>query len=332
MQQGISVVIPNYNGTALLSQTLPTVFRALETHPAPSEVIVADDCSTDDSLSFLQQHYPSVRIVSNARNSGFSVTANLGIRSARLPLVLLLNSDVKLEPGYFNTLCRYFEKNDTFGVMGRIIGWEDELIQDGAKWPSFHSAKIKTSLNYLLQDEAAMRDGLYTMYLSGANALLHRDRFLEIGGFNEMFSPFYVEDYELSLRAWRLGWRCYYEHAAVCRHRTSTTIRSKSRKSYIKMISNRNKWYVHAIHLDGARRWLWAIQMLPEVLVQTVLLKTWYPRAFVLFLKGWGGVRRSRRRLRALGGEKLRSVSEVASFIQASVRNKKIRFFRGPVS
>jgi GT2 family glycosyltransferase len=330
MQKGISVVIPNYNGTQLFPQTLPTVFHALQNISLPFEVVVADDCSTDDSVAYLTRHYPQIRIVRNQQNSGFSITANHGIGAARYDLVLLLNSDVKLEAGYFHRQFRYFDTPDTFGVMGRIIGWEDEIIQDGAKYPSFHSAKIKTSKNYLLCDEEEMKKGLYTMYLSGANALLDRQKFIQIGGFNVLFSPFYVEDFELSLRAWRLGWKCYYEHDAICRHKTSTTIRSKSRRWYIKMISNRNKMFLHAIHLGIFRRILWLAQLVPEVLVQSLLLsKTYYLKAFSLFLKSGKGIRASRTQLQKSAGErKLLSVKQVAHFIQSSVKGRKPRFFQ----
>jgi len=328
MQPGISVVIPNYNGAALLPQTLPTVFAALDRSGRPYEVIVSDDASTDDSLEYIATGFPTVEILVAQKNGGFSVTANRGIRAARFDLVLLLNSDVKLTPDYFLHLLPYFSKENVFGVMGRIIGWGDDKIQDGAKYPSFHSAKIKTSVNYLLEDEAAMEEGLYTMYLSGANALVDRRKLLELGGFNELFSPFYVEDYELSLRAWRLGWRCYYEHRAVCRHQTSTTIRSNSRKAFIRLISNRNKWFLHAIHLGAGRRLLWFIQLLPEVFFQSLLLKDYYLRAFLLFIKSYGRVRRSRHDFQQLAGnKKLLSVQEVARFIQASIKGRAVKFF-----
>ena len=328
MLQGLSVVIPNYNGIALFPHTLPSVFSALDHTGLPYEVIVVDDCSTDDSIAWLRANYPVIRLLKNERNSGFSVTANKGIRAASHDKVLLLNSDVKLERSYFEHLQSYFDDPLVFGVMGRIIGWDDDIIQDGAKFPSFHKAKIKTNLNYLLCNEAEMEGGLLSMYVSGANALLDRQKFLHAGGFNELFSPFYVEDYELSLRAWRLGWKCMYEHRAVCRHRTSTSIQAKSRKNFIRTISLRNKWYLHSIHLEGRRRMLWWIQLVPEILVQLLLFKTFYFKALVLFVKTYGGVRKSRAALKQLAGKKeLLCIDLVASAVRDSIKGKKARYF-----
>jgi len=328
MQQGISVVIPNYNGIRLLPEVLPTVFAALENSGLLSEVIVVDDCSTDNSIQFLEKNYSSVKVLVNERNSGFSISSNKGIRAAQNNLVLLLNSDVKLEPDYFRYLLPYFDDPEIFGVMGRIVGWNDDTIQDGAKYPSFHHAKIKTSGNYILENRAEMCGGLLTIYLSGANALIDRKKFLYLGGFNEMFSPFYVEDYELSLRAWRIGYKCMYEYSAVCRHQVSTTITTGNRKSFIRMIYNRNKWFLHAIHLSRLRRITWMIQLLPEIFFQSLMLKGYYLKSFLLFVKAHKQIKRSRIQFERLADNRIRSVDEVVKTILGSLKNKKLIFFR----
>lgn len=324
--EGISVVIPNYNGEQLFPETLPTVFAALDNTHLDYEVIIADDCSTDNSIVMLQRNFPSVKIISTDKNSGFSVTSNTGIKTARYDLVLLLNNDVKLEPDYFVHQLSYFNRDDTFGVMGRIIGWDNDLVQDGAKYPSFHNVKIKTSVNYLLENEEEMKSGLYSMYLSGANAFLDRNKFLQLGGFNELFSPFYVEDYELSLRAWRCGWRCYYEYQSVCHHRVSVSIQTKNKKHFIRKIYNRNKMFLHAIHLNRYDRALWIVQLILEVLIQSLLFKTYYLKAFIAFIKQYGEVRSSRKKLHARPGSLL-TVKQVSSLVRSSLKRKRLKFF-----
>jgi GT2 family glycosyltransferase len=328
MKKGLSIVIPNYNGVQLFIHTLPTVFKALEQVSIPSEVIIADDCSTDSSLIYLQKEYPQIKVILNATNSGFSVTANNGINAAAYSYVLLLNSDVKLEPDYFLNLFSYFEDPTTFGVVGRIVGWEDAIIQDGAKYPSFHGVKIKTSGNYLLENEAAMQFGLFSMYLSGACALLDKEKFQKCGGFNELFSPFYVEDYELSLRAWRLGWKCYYDHRAVCRHKVSTSIKSKNKKKYVETIYNRNKMFLHAIHLSPQKRLVWFLQLGAETLARFFTLRWSYLRSLYLFISSYKKVRDYRIKLQRLNGNvSLLSIDQVSAFILNSIQGKKIRRF-----
>jgi GT2 family glycosyltransferase len=290
---GISVVIPNYNGIGLFEHTLPTVVATLATINLPSEIIVADDCSTDDSVNYLHTHYPSVKVIAQKINAGFSVTSNAGIKAAIYSHVLLLNSDVKLTPGYFTDQLKYFAAPDTFGVMGRIEGWKDTIIQDGAKYPSFHGVKIKTTGNYLLKDKELMKDGLYTMYLSGANMLVDKEKFLAIGGFNELFAPFYSEDYELSVRAWRLGYTCYFNYNSLCLHKTSATIKTHRQKNKVKAIYYRNKFYVHALHLQGIKKIVWYIQWLPETVLQ-ILIGRWYLwQSLKMFLANRSGIKNS---------------------------------------
>lgn len=325
MQKGISVVIPNYNGQQLFPETLPAVFAALKKTTLPCEIIVADDCSTDNSVTYLQTYFPEIKIISTEKNSGFSVTSNKGIRASQFDWVLLLNNDVKPEPDYFLPQLKYFEKDDTFGVMGKIVGWNNDTIQDGAKYPSFHGVKIKTAGNYLLENEDEMKNGLYSMYLSGANALISKRIFLEIGGFDEIFSPFYVEDYELSLRAWRLGYKCYYEHNAVCRHKTSVSIRSKSSKYEIEKIYNRNKMYLHGIHLPAPKRYVYYVQLFFEMVSRIITGRFAFLQSIFLFVKNYQQVRNSRKRFYQRGTNKrLLSVKNVADNILSSLENKRI--------
>jgi GT2 family glycosyltransferase len=325
MIEGISVVVPNYNGVSLLPQVLPPAIAALRNTGLPYEIIVVDDCSWDNSVRLVREKFPEVKLLVNGRNSGFSITANTGIKQAGFSWVLLLNSDVKLEPDYFGSLLKYTQRSGVFGVMGRIVGWNDDIIQDGAKYPFFHGGKIKTSGNYLLEDKEKMRDGVYSMYVSGANAFLNRDIFLKIGGFNELFSPYYAEDTEVSFRAWRLGYTCYYDYYAVCRHKTSSTILNARKKRHVDIVYNRNKMFLHAIHLGPAARCLWLIQLVPEVLIKSLLLRWDYAQSFFLFLKNYPAVRKSRRVIRQLAGEKpLLSVRDFFRFILNSIKDQKI--------
>jgi GT2 family glycosyltransferase len=131
----ISVVIPNYNGKTLLEQNLPHVIEALQKSGMEYEIIISDDASTDNSVAFVKQNYPFIYLITSQSNQGFSVTINKGIMASTCDLVFALNSDVQVSPEYFQSQLKYFEAKDTFGVMGRIIGMDNDTIQDGAKYP-----------------------------------------------------------------------------------------------------------------------------------------------------------------------------------------------------
>jgi GT2 family glycosyltransferase len=324
---GISVVIPNYNGRYLLEQILPPLLVALKDSQLPHEIIVSDDRSTDESVAYLQTSFPTIRVLINERNLGFGPTINKGIFVAQHTHLLLLNSDVKLTPGYFSGLLVYFDKDDTFGVMSQITGWDNDTIQDGRKYPSFHGMKIKTSGNYIPVGEGN-HPWLYSMYLSGANAFVDRQKMVQLGGFDELFAPFYVEDYELSIRAWRFGWKCYYDHDTICRHKESVTIKTKARKHYVNKIYYRNKMYLHALHLPPNLLALWHLQLLLECLLNVLLLRFYFVRAIFQYLRHLPAVyarRKAFNNLALRSGKKLLSLSQVTKLVLANISGVETR-------
>jgi GT2 family glycosyltransferase len=235
----------------------------------------------------------------------------------------LLNSDVKLTLGYFDQLFEYFERADTFGVMGRIIDMDGDNIQDTARMARFNGFKIKTGFYYTLNPA----DKNYSVYLSGANALIDREKLQELGGFNELFSPFYGEDLELSLRAWRAGWKCYYEHRAVCRHKASASTKTYKTPQWVKSIYYRNRFFVHALHLDRVHVLLWFLQItLIDLIPKLLVGNFWIWKSYTDLLKNFSQIKSSRDQIKKLmlkKGSKM-SIFDLAKLIKRSLDNKDI--------
>lgn len=294
----ISIVIPNYNGRQLLATYLPFTVAAIENAGVNYEIIIVDDASTDESVAFIKAEYPQIKVLINEQNSGFSYTCNQGIAAAQYELILLLNSDVKLLPDYFEHQFRYFEADDTFGVMGRIIDMDGDHIQDAARMPRLNGLKLKTDYFYYTNNDA---DRPYTFYLSGANALIDAAKLKDIGGFYELFSPFYCEDMELSLRAWELGWKCYYEHNAVCRHQISATTKGLKKPKWIKTTYYRNRFYMHALHLNGLALLGWYIQItLIDLLPKLLAGQLWIWNSYIQLFKNNNLIKQYKGRLTTL--------------------------------
>lgn len=297
-KKSVSIIIPNYNGRMLLERYLPNTLAAIRHSGADYEIIVVDDCSEDDSVSYLQEHYPGVHVHVNNENRGFSFTCNQGLRIASKDLVLLLNSDVQLTHDYFDKQWKYFNHPDTFGVMGRIMNVKRNKIEDAARYLSFSGCKIKANRFFYSTNTYGYTT---TAYLSGANALIDRLKLQQIGGFNEIFSPFYSEDFELSLRAWRLGWKCYYEHASICYHQISASTNNYKTPNWVKYIYYRNKFLVHAIHLDGPLLWIWHLQILfVDFLPKLLQGKTWIIRSYIAYFKHTKEIKRAKKEMNSL--------------------------------
>jgi GT2 family glycosyltransferase len=297
-RKSISVVIPNYNGSKLLEQNLPSVYEALNNAKTDFEIIITDDCSTDSSVAFIRQNFPLVRLVVNDKNQGFSASCNRGIEIAEKDLVLLLNTDIELNKDFFESQFKYFELPDTFGVMSKIIGAKNGETQDTARFLKYSGFKIKANNFYHLENEDFLTP---TAYLSGANALIDTKKLKDIGGFDEIFSPFYCEDFELGLRAWRLGWKCYYDPKSYCIHDHSSTTKNYRTRNWVKAVFFRNRLFVHVIHLSSIRLVFWFLQIaFIDMLFMWIALKFYYYKSFGMFMNNLKPALQSRKKMMEL--------------------------------
>lgn len=328
VKKSVSIVIPNYNGKHLLMEYLPYAIAAAENAGTFYEIIIVDDCSTDDSVEFIKKEFPEVTLIENHQNRGFSYTCNCGIEESQYELIFLLNSDVKLTADYFEHQWEYFSRSDTFGVMGRIIDMEGEHIQDAARMPRFNGLKLKTGYFYYSDN---VRDRLFTMYLSGANALIDAAKLKELGGFDELFSPFYSEDMELSIRAWRLNWKCYYEHRAICRHRLSATTKNYKTPQWVKKVYFRNRFYFHVLHFNAFTSFAYYCQItLIDLFPKLLTGKFWLWKSYLELFRSRKVIQLRKAEFSKLMDKHHSSTSifDVVSSIKASVKNKTIIRFK----
>lgn len=328
MNKSISVVLPNFNGKDLLKTSLPFTFEALQHARCKYEIILVDDCSTDNSAAFLQENYPEITILENDRYRGLAYSCNQGIREAKYDLVLLLKPDIKLSPDYLVKLIPHFSDEDTLGVMGKILDETGQKIEEAAKIPYFNGYKLKSDKQAKPSKLSAQK--IPTTFLSVANCLLDRKKLVELDGFDEIYSPFYAEDLDLGIRAWKLGWKCYYEDSATCMHLGARTAKSYVEKRKVKEIYFRNRMLFHAIHMNRKDLKRWRLYVLfAEVIPKTLLGKFWILRSYAGLKDHKQQIRKSRSKIRTLMLSKYgrKSIAEVTEEIHSMLLNKDlIRF------
>lgn len=319
----LSVMIPNYNGKALLEEYLPHTLAALGGLDCTAELVVADDASKDESCSFVRSHYPSVVLVEGEKNLGFSGNCNRGIQACNGIWVLVLNSDVRISSEYLEKLMAFTEEKDVFGLGGSIFPDGPGPIMDAGKYPARSGLMLNTTLNF----EPLPQEGncFPTLFLSGAASLLNADKFRELGGFREIFNPYYFEDAEISLHAWRRGWKSLYVPEAICHHRISSTIGKAAQKDSVRITARRNKLLMHAIHLGGWRRSLWELSLHFYRLSGIFGRKSTQALAFEEFLKRKSDALACRNNMLAVNG--LQSLEKIVSDIRASLHGKVKRTF-----
>jgi GT2 family glycosyltransferase len=244
----VSVVIPTWNGRALLEAMFPSLLAATlhyEAHLGKFwEIIVVDDGGTDDTRSWIETiPEKRVKLVTRRRNGGFSEACNSGFLACHYDVVVLLNNDVMVDPGFLPPLLQHFQDPSIFAVTCKAKSRDQVTFCNGGKIGEFHLGFWKAFQNYDRSDKnSACLPQLISFTVCGGFCAFERRKLLELGGFEPLMSPFYWEDVELSYRAWKRGWCVLYEPESIVYHDASTTIKKSFKKIKITRIDIRNRF------------------------------------------------------------------------------------------
>jgi GT2 family glycosyltransferase len=239
--KNISIVIPNYNGKELLKKYLPSVLNECKSYSfEKTELIIVDDASSDGTVEYLKLNFPIIKVMEHSVNKGFSVSANHGFHAARNRIVVLLNNDVKISKNFLHFLPGHFEEETIFAVRPCIKSG----IDDGGN--DLENPRIGGEFRFgFIQVPVRKRGKLdFSFFAGGGASAFDREKFLELGGFDEMFSPFYFEDVDLSYRAWKRGWKTIYEPRSFVYHQGGVTISRFYSRRRISRIAERNKYFL----------------------------------------------------------------------------------------
>ena len=247
----ISIVIPNYNGVDLLRENLPTLIASLKEAGETYEVIVVDDYSSDASVEFLHKQYPDIRVIVNERNYGFGRTCNVGIAAANSEFTCVVNTDVQFKEQYFKNALEVLRRTDAFATLGDIHNCIDGHwdIHRTAGQLNFKRGLIRfTTASELNPSRFGWRSGDQFLGL-GCCFVARTEELKELGGFNEIFIPFYWEDVDLCLRAFKAGLKVEYCYDCPVVHYASGTIGRTRTNIKRRLVSQRNKFLFTWIHM-----------------------------------------------------------------------------------
>lgn len=214
----LSLVIPNYNGKTLLKKNLPGVLKACQEWAETGwEVIVVDDASTDDSVAFLKENYPQIKIVTHEKNKRLAAACNSGVKKAKGEIIVLLNNDVSPEPGFLKPLLKHFKNPKVFAVGCK----EKDVRQGRLVYSGRGLGEFKRG--FFFHRRAKNQNKKDTLWTVGGSMAVNRKKWLELGGMDTLFRPAYYEDIDLSWRARKKGWRVLFEPRSVVNHHHETT-------------------------------------------------------------------------------------------------------------
>ena len=236
-----SVVIPTWNGRDLLEQCLPSIVEDVASTHGSHEIIVVDNASTDDTSCLILERFPGVRVVRLETNEGFGEGCNAGVRAACGKYVVVLNNDMKVEPGFLRELLAGFQRPDTFAVTAQIFFWDAEQRREETGLTRGGFVRGQLWLTHDLPEDDDWVTYPAVLYAGGGSTAYDRGKFLAMGGFDPLYHPFYVEDVDLSYRAWRRGWPSVFAPRARVLHKHRGTIGRHFDRRYILDIVERNK-------------------------------------------------------------------------------------------
>jgi O-antigen biosynthesis protein len=232
-----SLVIPNWNGRDLLAKYIPSILDALAGNPA-TEIVVVDNGSEDGSAEFLREHFPSVRVLALDRNLGFGGGSNAGFRAAKNDIVVLLNSDMRVERDFLKPLLEAFTDENVFSVSCQIFFSDPNKLREETGLTQFWWENGSIRVRH--RDDPAIQVPYPCAYGGGGSSAFHRQKFLELGGFDELLAPFYMEDTDVGYRAWKRGWKVLYQPRSVVYHEHRGTIGKKFSTAYIDQVLKKN--------------------------------------------------------------------------------------------
>lgn len=255
MTEPVSVVVPALGDRELLDECLPPIMEEVADRDAGDEVVVVDDTGGGRLGEWLAEGYPRLRCVARSENGGFARALTSGVESARSELVFAVNPDVRVRPGFLAPLQRALSSSEVFAAVPRILlGGEEGRIESLTRLV-FEEGLLRLEqpgLEPLAGGVSACLERVVPVPFAVGGAFLFRRRlFEELGGFDPLFEPFYLEDLDLCWRAWGRGLSVLHVPESCVEHRHRGTIARVAPPEAVRAAIERNLLLFQWKHLSG---------------------------------------------------------------------------------
>jgi GT2 family glycosyltransferase len=203
-----AIVILNWNGKQFLSDFLPSLIKYSEN----CRLIVADNKSNDDSVSFLQENFPQVELVLNDENGGFAKGYNDALKRIQAEFYVIINSDIEVSENWLNPLLEAMENEKIAGVQPKILSFHNKSKFEHAgasggfidkNYYPFCRGRIFDSIE---SDLGQYNGENEVFWISGACMLIRSEIFHQVNGFDEDFFA-HMEEIDMCWRIKRLGYK-----------------------------------------------------------------------------------------------------------------------------
>nr|WP_321234105.1 glycosyltransferase family 2 protein [uncultured Psychroserpens sp.] len=232
----IAVVILNWNGQQLLEQFMPSVLE----YSKDAAIYIADNASTDDSITFLKQTFPQVNIIQNTTNGGYAKGYNDALKSVEADVFCLLNSDVEVTPNWLSPIISEFEAHaNTAIIQPKILDYKNKSHFEyagaaGGFIDKYGYAYCRGRIfDTIEKDDGQYNDILSIFWASGACFFIRKLAFETLDGFDETYFA-HFEEIDLCWRAYNNGFEAKYIGASTVYHVGGATLNAQNpQKTYL---------------------------------------------------------------------------------------------------
>ncbi len=296
-----AVVILNWNGQKLLEQFLPSVINFSSEE---ATIYVADNASTDTSIRFVKEHYPSVKIIENAINGGYAKGYNDALQYVDADIYCLLNSDIEVTKNWLTPIINLFKKEENTAIIQpKLLDFKDktkfEYAGAGGGFIDLFGYPYCRGrvFNHLEKDNGQFNDVSEIFWASGACLFIRSKVYHQLDGFDEDYFA-HQEEIDLCWRAQNKGYQVKYVGSSTVYHVGGATLQETNpnktflnfRNSLLNVTKNvPKKWFLFVVFsrllLDGIAGIKFLIELRPIHTWAIVKAHFSFYRYFNTFLK-----------------------------------------------
>ena len=228
----IAIVILNWNGQKLLEQFLPSVVS----YSKEATIYVADNASTDNSLSFIKDNYPEITIIQNKENGGYAKGYNDALQHITADVFCLLNSDIEVTENWLKPIITQFESDTNIAtIQPKILDYKDkskfEYAGAGGGFIDKYGYPYCRGriFNSIETDTNQYNDTIDIFWASGACFFIKSDVFHNLYGFDEDYFAL-QEEIDLCWRIQNAGHQIKYVGASTVYHVGGATLGTQNPK------------------------------------------------------------------------------------------------------
>ncbi len=280
----VAIVILNWNGKDLLTQFLPTVIQ----YSGNAVVYVADNHSSDDSVPYVKEHFPTIKIIENTQNGGYAKGYNDALKHVDEPYYLLLNSDIEVTENWLDPLFEAIQEENVTAVQPKIKAYKKKThfeyagAAGGFIDRNFYPFCRGRIFDVVEEDKGQYDYPMDVFWVSGACFLIRKEQYWEVGGLDEDFFA-HMEEIDLCWRIKKRGFSLKVIPSSTVYHIGGGTLDYTSpRKTYLNF---RNSLLMITKNYDG---WLFGkifFRMILDGVAGVIFLLKGQPKQMMAIIK-----------------------------------------------